>query len=62
MQISEGKRSPCLPPNSYIFIVIIIFFFLRYLLLIEVHHANQEARIKTQEDDDGWQCWVSNGC
>lgn len=62
MQIFEGKRSPCLPLNSYIFIIIIIFFFLRCLLLFEVSHASQGQRMKTQEEDDCWQCWVSNGC
>ncbi|KAK4825120.1 hypothetical protein QYF61_024011 [Mycteria americana] len=34
--------------------------FKRCLLLIEVNHANQGQRMKTQEDDDGWQCWASD--
>lgn len=53
--------SPWFPLNSYIFIISIIFFFLIHLLLIEVSPASQGQRMKAQEDEDGRQCWVSNG-
>jgi len=60
VQIFGSKYSPCLPLNSCTFIITIILFFLRCLLLLEVNHTNQGQRMTTQEED-GWQCWVSNG-